>query len=77
MARSKRRIDVPSKDYQPTKAEMNAPICIDRGDLSVDEAAHRIAQRLTEPADVVEVTAAEWRKRRDQAVRTARRDVGR
>ena len=73
----KRRIEVPASDYQPTKAEMNAPICIDRGDLSADEAAHRIAQRLTEPADVVEVTAADWRKRRKQTVRTARRDGGR
>ena len=73
----KRQISVPAHDYQPTKAEMNAPICIDRGDLSADEAAHRIAQRLTEPADVVEVTAADLRKRRKQTVRTERRDGGR
>ena len=71
-----KRIKVPARDYQPTKAEINEPIVIDRRGLSVDEAAHRIAQRLTEPADMVEVSAADWRKRRKQAARTARRDGG-
>jgi hypothetical protein len=69
---SKRRIEVPASDYQPTKAEMNEPIVIDRGGLSVDEAAHRIAQRITAPTDAVEVSAADWRKRRKQAARSAR-----
>ncbi len=69
---SKRRIEVPASDYQPTKAEMNEPIVIDRGGLSVDEAASRVARRVTAPADVVEVSAADWRKRRKQAARASR-----
>ena len=77
MARSKRRIEVPASGYQPTNAEMNEPIVIDRGGLSVDEAASRVAQRVTAQVDVVEMSAADWRKRRNQAVRTARRDGGR
>ena len=39
---SKRRIEIPASDYQPTKAEMNEPIMIDRGGLSVDEATSRV-----------------------------------
>lgn len=35
----KRRTEVPAMDYQPAKAELEEPIVIDRGGLSVDEAA--------------------------------------
>ena len=70
---AKRRIEVPASNYQPTKAELEEPIVIDRGGLSVDEAAKRIAQGLTSPANVVEVSAADWRKRRKQAARSARK----
>ena len=59
-------------DYQPTKAEMNEPIVIDRGGLSADEAASRVARRVTAPADVAEVSAADWRKRRKQAAARAK-----
>ena len=69
---SKRRIEVPASDYQPTKAEMEEPIVIDRGGLSVDEAAQRIARGLTAPTEVVRVSAADWRKRRKQAARSGR-----
>ena len=69
---SKRRIEVPERDYQPTKAEMEEPIIINRGGLSVDEAAQRIAQRLTTPTEVVRVSAADWRKRRKKAERRNR-----
>ena len=74
---NKLKIVLPASDYQPTKAEMNEPIVIDRGGLSVDEAASRVARRVTASADVVGVSAADWRKRRKQAVRTARREGGR
>ena len=70
---AKRRIEVPASNYQPTKAELEEPIVIDRGGLSVDEAAQRIAQGLTAPANVVEVSAADWRKRGKQAARSARK----
>ena len=62
---SKRRIEIPASGYQPTKAEMNEPIVIG---LSVDEAAQRVARSVTAPADAAEVSVADWRKRRKQAV---------
>ena len=68
-----RRIEVPASDYQPTKAEMNEPVVIDRGGLSADEAAQRVARSVTAPADVTEVSAADWRKRRKQAAARAKR----
>ena len=70
---AKRRIEVPASDYQPTKAELEEPIVIDRGGLSVDEAARSIAQGLAAPANVVEVSATDWRKRRKRAARDAKR----
>ena len=69
---SKRRIEVPASDYQPTKAELEEPIVIDRGGLSVDEAAQRVAQSVTAPADVAMVSVADWRKRRKQAAARAK-----
>ena len=69
---SKRRIEIPASDYQPTKAEMNEPIMIDRGGLSVDEATSRVVRRVAAPAEVVEVSAVDWRKRRKQAARASR-----
>ena len=69
---AKRRIEVPASDYQPTKAEMNEPIVLDRGGLSVDEAVRRLGAAVTAPAEVVEVSAADWRKRRKQARRARR-----
>ena len=66
---SKRRIEVPASGYQPTKAELEEPIVIDRGGLSVDEAAQQVARSVTAPADVAEVSAADWRKRRKAAAR--------
>lgn len=68
----KRRIEVPASDYQPTKAEMNEPIVLDRGGLSVEEAARRLGRSLTAPAEVVEVSAADWRKRRKRVRKTKR-----
>ena len=70
---SKRRIEIPASGYQPTKAEMNEPIVIDRGGLSVDEAAQRVARSVTAPADAAEVSVADWRKRRKQAAARAKR----
>jgi hypothetical protein len=70
---AKRRIQVPASDYQPTKAEMNEPIVIDRIALSADEAAQRLARRVAAPAKVVEVSAADWRTRRKQAAGDAKR----
>jgi hypothetical protein len=68
-----RRIEVPDNEYQPTKSEMDEPIVIDRGGLSADEAARRVARAVTAPAETVEVSAAEWRRRRKLAARAARR----
>ena len=68
----KRRITVPAKNYQPTKAEMNESIVIDRDGLSADEAAQRVARSVTAPADVAEVSATDWRKRRKQAAAPAK-----
>ena len=70
---SKRMIEIPASDYQPTKAELNEPIVIDRGGLSVGEAAQRVARSVTAPANVAEVSAADWRKRRKQATARAKR----
>ena len=69
----KRRIEVPASDYQPTKAEMNEPIVIDRGGLSADEAVRHAARRVTASAEVTEVSATDWRKRRKQAAARAKR----
>ena len=49
------------------------PIVIDRGGLSVGEAAQRVARSVTAPANVAEVSAADWRKRRKQATARAKR----
>lgn len=65
----KRRIEVPASDYQPTKAELEEPIVLDRGGLSAGEAVERLAQAVTVPAEVVEVSAKDWRKRRKAACR--------
>ena len=73
MGAKRRRIEVPDNNYQPTKAEMNEPIVIDRGGMSVDEAARRVACSVTTPAEMVEVSAAEWRRRRKQAALAAKR----
>lgn len=70
---SKRRIEVPASDYQPTKAEMEEPIVIDRGGRSADEAVRLAAKRVTAPVEVVEVSAKDWRKRRKRAAREAGR----
>ncbi|MDE0229984.1 MAG: hypothetical protein OXJ62_14125 [Spirochaetaceae bacterium] len=67
----KRRIEVPDHKYQPTKAELEEPIVLDRGGLSAGEAVERLARAVTAPAEVVEVSAKTWRKRR-KAARRAR-----
>jgi len=64
----KRRIEVPDHKYQPTKAELEEPIVLDRGGLSAGEAVERLARAVTAPAEVVEVSAKTWRKRRDPPV---------
>jgi len=69
----KRRIEVPASDYQPTKAELEEPIVIDHGGLSVEEAALRLGRAVSSPAEAVEVSAADWRKRRKRAKRNAKR----
>ena len=40
---------------------------------AVDEAAERLARAVTAPVEVVEVPAAEWRRRLKRARQTARR----
>ena len=63
MSRPRRRtIRVPAKGYQPTRAEMDEPVNIDRGDLTYAEAV----QRLLRPVDVREVSAEEHRAERDR-----------
>ena len=66
---SKRKIELPASDYQPTKAEMEEPIVIDRDGLSDDEAVRHAARQVTASAEVVEVSAKDWRKRRKAARR--------
>ena len=52
---------------------MNEPIVIDRGGISVNDVGQRMAKRVAASADVVEVSAADWRKRRKQAAARAKR----
>lgn len=54
-------IEVPAKDYQPTRAEMEEPISVHRQGREFRDAL----QRILRPADGREISAEEWRKRRD------------
>lgn len=61
MSRPRRRkIRVPAKDYQPTKAELEEPIKLDLGGLTFEEAM----QRLMQPVEIEEVSAEERRNGR-------------
>ena len=55
-----KKIRVPAKDYQPTKAELEAPVRIERGGVPLDKAV----QRILEPVEVQEASAAKYRERR-------------
>ena len=61
MSKPKRRkIGVPSKDYQPTKAELEERIAVDLNGLSFEKAV----QRLMRPVKMDEVSADECRAKR-------------
>ncbi len=56
----RRTIVVSAKDYQPTKAELEEPIRVDVGDMTVEEAM----RRLLRPVKVREVSSAKRREQR-------------
>ena len=60
MAKRKRTIRVPAKDYQPTKAELEDPIRINRQGVPLDKAV----KRLLQPVEVREISAEEYRAQR-------------
>ena len=62
MAKRKRTIRVPAKDYQPTKAELEEPIKVNRQGVPLDKAV----KRLLQPVEVREISAAEYRARRKE-----------
>ena len=61
---SRRVIEVPSSDYQPTAAEMKEPI---KPEGAQDVTFEKAVQRLLRPVDMREVPSTEWRKRRKPA----------
>ena len=60
MAKRKRTLRVPAKDYQPTKAELEEPIKVNRQGVPLDKAV----KRLLQPVEVREISAAEYRAQR-------------
>ena len=53
----KRKVRVPAKDYQPTKAELEEKVQVDLNGMTFDQAM----QRLLRPVEVEEVSAEEYR----------------
>ena len=60
MAKRRWTIRVPAKDYQPTKAELEEPIRINRQGVPLDKAV----KRLLQPVEVREISAEEYRAKR-------------
>ena len=65
MAMSKprrRKIRVPAKDYQPTKAELEEPINLNLNGMGFEQAM----QRLMRPVEVEEISEDEHRSGRER-----------
>ncbi len=56
----RRKIRVPAKDYQPTKAELEEPIKLNLNGMSFEQAV----QRLMRPVEVTEANEGELRNGR-------------
>ena len=56
----RRKIRVPAKDYQPTKAELEEPIKLNLNGMSFEQAV----QRLMRPVEVTEISEEEHRNGR-------------
>jgi hypothetical protein len=58
----KRKIRIPAKDYQPTRAELEEKVQLNLNGMTFDQAM----QRLLRPVEVEEVSAAEHRAERNR-----------